>query len=109
MKLSSVSPYVAWRNADSGTCPLSLGLATVPLQYFGSTQIGRLGFLFAPRKRMSGAALSTIVYGVPLAYRSTVATVHPPNTAPARLGRSFNHGSEYASAAVKRWRTSKRE
>ena len=48
------------------TLPLSAGLSMVPLQYFGSTQMGRFGFIPAPRKRTSGAPESTMVNGVPV-------------------------------------------
>src|SRR5437867_4323508 len=102
MKLSSVSPYTAWRNALTGVLPLSAGLVMLPLQYCGSTQIGRAGFMLVPRKRTSGAAPSTTVVGVPLAYRMTVETVHPPNTDPIQSVRFFSHGSEYDAAAVNR-------
>src|SRR5258706_10512341 len=67
MKLSSVSPYVAWRNALTGVLPLSAGLVMLPLQKSGLTQIGRFGFMPAPRKRTSGAPPSTMVNGGPVA------------------------------------------
>src|SRR5438105_4499729 len=94
IKLSSVSPYTAWRKAPTGTLPLSDGLVMLPLQNFGSIQIGRLGFIPVPRKRMSGAPLSTIVYGVPEARRTSVETVQPPSAEPTQSFRFFSHGSE---------------
>src|SRR5205085_9990218 len=66
MKLSSVSPYTAWRKAPAGTEPLSAGLESVPLQYFGSMHTGRFGCMPEPRKRTSGAPPSTMVNGVPV-------------------------------------------
>src|SRR5881394_1156907 len=109
MKLSRVSPYSAWRNAFTGTLPLSAGLVTLPLQWFGSMQIGRFGFIPVPRKRTSGAPPSTMVYGVPEESRTRVETVQPPSAEPTQSVRFFSHGNEYALAIVKRLRTSKRE
>src|SRR5213594_3486353 len=108
-KSSSVSPYTARRNAPMGRLPLSDGPVTLPLQWLASIQTGRFGFMPLPRNSTSGAALSTMVNGVPEARRTTVERVQPPSAEPIQSLRFFNHGKEYALAIVKRWRTSNRE